>query len=345
MIEHVLDLGNQLQKELETSTDFVIDSYNDLLIVGMGGSGVAGDVLKLVLNENTQINVEVRKAYGIPEVVADRKPKCLFISYSGNTEETVEAVNDAIKYKLDWSVISSGGQLLDLATEHKRPFVKVPSGLQPRAAFGLMTKAVMHYVSSDINGKYLEMCNEAGDYLNHVLEPPPPVEINDSDCSVGDDDKELIDEAIHISKKISNKTSIIYGGTPLTYLVAQRWKTQINENAKSKAFVGYMPEVHHNEILSWEANKKDSKKNYQLLFLRSSEENSQISKRFELTKEIIGDKVDISEIVNISSKNIISNLFHLTLVGDLVSVYIADNLNIDPYDITSIEKLKKLLKE
>ena len=127
MIEHVLDLGNQLKKELETSTDFVIDSYNDLLIVGMGGSGVAGDVLKLVLNEITQINVEVRKAYGIPDVVAKRRPKCLFISYSGNTEETVEAVNDAIKYNLDWSVISSGGQLLELATQHNRPFVKVPS--------------------------------------------------------------------------------------------------------------------------------------------------------------------------------------------------------------------------
>ena len=144
MIEHVLDLGNQLKKELETSSDFEVQSYKDLLIVGMGGSGVSGDVLKLILNETTQINVEVRKAYGIPEVIAQRKPKCLFISYSGNTEETVEAVNDAIKYNLDWSVISSGGRLLELAKEHNKPFVKVPEGLQPRAAFGLMTKAVMH---------------------------------------------------------------------------------------------------------------------------------------------------------------------------------------------------------
>ena len=330
MIEHVLDLGNQLKKELETSTDFVIDSYNDLLIVGMGGSGVAGDVLKLVLNETTQINVEVRKDYGIPAVIVERRPKCLFISYSGNTEETVEAVNDAIKYKLDWSVISSGGQLLELAIEHKRPFVKVPPGLQPRAAFGLMTKAVMHYVSSDIDGKYLEMCNQAGEYLNDAL--------------ANQSENELLSQALQISKEISSKTSVIYGGTPLTYLVAQRWKTQINENAKSKAFVGYMPEVHHNEILSWEANKEDSTNNYQLIFLRSPKENSQISKRFELTKEIIGDKVNISEIENISSQNIISNLFHLTLIGDLVSVYMAENLDIDPYDITAIENLKKLLK-
>ena len=331
MIEHVLDLGNQLQKKLETSTNFVIDSYKDLLIVGMGGSGVSGDVLKLVLNETTQINVEVRKSYGIPEVIAERRPKCLFISYSGNTEETVEAVNDAIKYKLDWSVVSSGGQLLELAIEHQRPFVKVPQGLQPRAAFGLMTKAVLHYVSSDTDGEYLEMCNQAGEYLNNAVEKQ--------------EENELLSQAMQISKEISSKTSVIYGGTPLTYLAAQRWKTQINENAKSKAFVGYMPEVHHNEILSWEANKEDSKNNYQLLFLRSPKENSQISKRFEFTKELIGNKVNISEIKNISSKNIISNLFHLTLIGDLVSVCIAKNLDIDPYDITAIENLKKLLKE
>jgi len=330
MIEHVLDLGNQLKKELETSTEFVVDSYKDLLIVGMGGSGVAGDVLKLVMNETTPINVEVRKEYGIPKVTADRKPKCLFISYSGNTEETVEAVNDAIQYNLDWSVISSGGTLLDLALKHKKPYVKVPSGLQPRAAFGLMTKAVMHFVSSDESRKYLELCNQAGDYINEAL----------ADQS----ENKLLERALKISKDINTKSSVIYGGTPLTYLVAQRWKTQINENAKSKAFVGYMPEIHHNEILSWEANKEDSKNNYQLLFLRSSNENPQVNKRFELTKEIIGEKVNITEIDNISSANIISNLFHLTLLGDLVSVYMADNLNIDPYNINAIEQLKKLLK-
>jgi len=330
MIEHVLDLGNQLKKDLETSTDFVTDSYKDLLIVGMGGSGVAGDVLKLVMNETTQTNVDVRKAYGIPKVIADRNPKCLFISYSGNTEETVEAVNDAIQYNLDWSVISSGGQLLDLALEHKKHYVKVPSGLQPRAAFGLMTKAVMHFVSSDESGKYLQLCDQAGDYLNNVL--------------TNQSENKILSEALAISNEIKKKTSVIYGGTPLTYLVAQRWKTQINENAKSKAFVGYMPEIHHNEILSWEANREESKNNFQLLFLRSSNENSQVSKRFELTKKIIGDKVNISEIENISSENIISNLFHLTLLGDLVSVYMAENLDIDPYDITAIEELKKLLK-
>ena len=195
MIEHVLDLGNQLKKDLETSNDFVVDSYEDLLIIGMGGSGVAGDVLKLVLNETSQINVEVRKAYGIPKAIAERRPKCLFISYSGNTEETLEAVNDAIKYNLDWSAISSGGQLLELASVNKKPYVKVPTGLQPRAAFGIMTKAVMHFVSLDTGSEYLKLCNQAGDYLNEAL---------------GNQiENELLSHALKISKEISTKTSVI----------------------------------------------------------------------------------------------------------------------------------------
>ena len=330
MLDHVLNLGNQLSADLVKSDNFPKFNYDRILVVGMGGSGVAGDVLKLILNKYSPLDIEVHKTYKITKKHIENKPLCLFISYSGNTEETVSALEDAVKADLEWCVISSGGTLLEMAKENGKPYIEVPSGLQPRAAFGLMTKAVMHFVSSDKDGKYLEMCNQAGEYLNEALG-------NQSD-------NELLSQALQISKEISSKTSVIYGGTPLTYLVAQRWKTQINENAKSKAFVGYMPEVHHNEILSWEANKEDSKNNFHLLFLRSSKEISQISKRFELTKEIIGDKVDISEIDNISSKNIISNLFHLTLIGDLVSVHVADNLSIDPYDITSIEKLKKLLK-
>ena len=330
MIEHVLDLGNQLKKELETSTDFLIDSYNDLLIVGMGGSGVAGDVLKLVLNETTQINVEVRKAYGIPEVAVDRRPKCLFISYSGNTEETVEAVNDAIKHKLDWSVVASGGELIKIAEKNNKNYVKVPTGLQPRAALGHMARAVLHYLPTNIEFDFKIACEEVKNYINDLLE----------------DDSQ--DNILEISKKLSveigNKTVVIYGGTPASFLAAQRWKTQINENAKSKAFVGYMPEIHHNEILSWEADKQGSKNNFYLIFLRDDQETDQVKKRFEFTKKIIGGDVNIFEVENIESNNLVKKLFHLILYGDLVSVFMADNLSIDPYDITNIENLKSMLK-
>ena len=319
MLEHVLNLGNQLKTDLEVSQGFTSIDYDRILIVGMGGSGVAGDVLKLILNKHTNIDVEVRKTYNLTKNHSSTRPFCLFISYSGNTEETVSVAKDAINENLEWSVISSGGELLELATKYNKNFVKVPTGLQPRAAFGLMTKAVINFLPSSIKPNFLNACDDAGNYLNNLIE----------DVSI---------EVFDISKNIA-----IYAGSELTYLVAQRWKTQINENSKSKAYVGFMPEIHHNEILSWEADQEGSKNNFILILLRG-DDHKKIDNRFEFTKELIGSKVDILEVRNISSENLIKDLLHLVLIGDLVSVELANQLKIDPFNIDAIENLKKKLK-
>ena len=328
MLEHVLNLGNQLRTDLETSEGFASVDYERILIVGMGGSGVAGDVLKLILNQHTNIDVEVRKAYNLTKSQIAARPFCLFISYSGNTEETISVVKDAIDQNLEWAAISSGGELLDLATKHNKKFVKVPDGLQPRAAFGLMTKAVVNYLPNQTKEFFINACDEAGNYLNNLTE---------------DTSNEVFEISRDIAHQIGSKTAVIYAGSDLTYLVAQRWKTQINENSKSKAYVGFMPEVHHNEILSWEADPDGSKNNFILILLRG-DDHKKIDNRFELTKELLGSKVDVLDIKNISSDNLIKDLFHLVLIGDLVSVNLADHLNIDPFNIDAIENLKKKLK-
>ena len=328
MLEHVLNLGNQLKTDLEVSQGFTSIDYDRILIVGMGGSGVAGDVLKLILNKHTNIDVEVRKTYNLTKNHSSTRPFCLFISYSGNTEETVSVAKDAINENLEWSVISSGGELLELATKYNKNFVKVPTGLQPRAAFGLMTKAIINFLPNSIKSNFLNACDDAGNYLNNLIE-------------------DVSNEVFVISKNIANqigtKTAVIYAGSELTYLVAQRWKTQINENSKSKAYVGFMPEIHHNEILSWEADQEGSKNNFILILLRG-DDHKKIDNRFEFTKELIGSKVDILEVRNISSENLIKDLLHLVLIGDLVSVELANQLKIDPFNIDAIENLKKKLK-
>ena len=328
MLEHVLNLGHQLKTDLQTSEEFTSFDYERILIVGMGGSGVAGDVLKLILNQHTNIDVEVRKAYNLTKSQIAARPFCLFISYSGNTEETISVVKDAIDQNLEWAAISSGGELLDLATKHNKKFVKVPDGLQPRAAFGLMTKAVVNYLPNQTKEFFINACDEAGNYLNNLTE---------------DTSNEVFEISRDIAHQIGSKTAVIYAGSDLTYLVAQRWKTQINENSKSKAYVGFMPEVHHNEILSWEADPDGSKNNFILILLRG-DDHKKIDNRFELTKELLGSKVDVLDIKNISSDNLIKDLFHLVLIGDLVSVNLADHLNIDPFNIDAIENLKKKLK-
>ena len=329
MLEHVLSLGNQLKTDLEISEGFTSTDYDKILIVGMGGSGVAGDVLKLILNQHTNIDVEVRKTYNLSKTHIATRPFCLFISYSGNTEETVSVAKDAIDENLEWAAISSGGELLELANKYNKNFVKVPDGLQPRAAFGLMTKAVINFLPNQTKEIFINECQEAGNYLNNLT---------------GDVSNEVFEISKNIASQIGSKTAVIYAGSDLTYLVAQRWKTQINENSKSKAYVGFMPEVHHNEILSWEADQEGSKNNFILILLRG-DDHEKIDNRFQLTKELIGSKVETLEVRNISSENLIKDLFHLVLIGDLVSVNLADLLKIDPFNIDAIENLKKKLKE
>ena len=331
MVNVAFELGNQVQEELEFSENIDSIQYDSLLIMGMGGSGVSGDVLSLISNEVSSKKITVRKTYSIPKKIMEVKPFCLFISYSGNTEETLSGLNDAIKNNLDWAVISSGGKLIDLAIEHNKEYIKIPDGLQPRAAFGYLTQAVCKIVDIVQGTNFLKELRDVGNYLNEILNE--------------EEDSEIFIEAKKVAKQINKKTCIIYGGTDLTELVASRWKTQINENAKSKAFVGSMPEVHHNEILSWDADVEGSKSNYVLILLRDNSENSQIAKRFDLTQKLLGEKVEIFNIEPKSQSTTLFKLMELVLLGDLFSISLADELNMIPEDIEGIENLKKLLED
>ena len=327
-------LWNQLKGNLDISEKINTIKYDTLLVMGMGGSGIAGDVLKLISNSVSKKEILVRKTYSIPEQILSRKPFCLFISYSGNTEETISGLNDAISNQLDWAVISSGGKLLEQAEIHDKAFIKVPKGLQPRNAFGYLTQAVMKILDVNEGTKYMEQLEEAGGYISDLffLDPLEP------DYR----EKDLVTLAYSIAQKLKKKTAIIYGGTPMTQLVASRWKTQINENSKSRAFTGDMPEVHHNEILSWNADPRGSKK-YILIFLRDKNEHPQIAKRFDYTEEVLKDKVSVVNIFS-KEKETIKSLMELVLLGDLVSLCLAEYLNVDPQNIDTIEEIKKLLK-
>ena len=331
MVNVAFQLGDQVNEDLEFSTNITSISYDSLLIMGMGGSGVSGDVLSLLSNEVSSKNIIVRKTYSIPEKILEKRPFCLFISYSGNTEETISGLEEAVRNKLDWAVISSGGKLIDYALEHKKEYIKIPQGLQPRAAFGYLTQAVCKFLDEAEGTDYLKELRNAGDYLNELLSEKA--------------DSQIFIKAKNIAQEINKKTCVIYGGTALTELVASRWKTQINENAKSKAYVGSIPEVHHNEILSWDADLKSSKSDFVLVFLRDDSEHSQIKKRFDLTKKLLIEKVDILNIEPKASESTLSKVMELVLLGDLVSIALAEELNMVPEDIEGIENLKKLLED
>jgi len=331
MVNVAFELGNQTKKELECSKNIESIKYDSLLVMGMGGSGVAGYVLSLLSNEVSIKNITVRKSYSIPKKISERKPFCLFISYSGNTEETISGLEVAIKNNLDWAVISSGGKLMEYALEHNKEYIKIPPGLQPRAAFGYLTQAVCKIVDVVESTNFLKELRDAGDYLNEILNLK--------------EDSEIFIKAKNLANQVNKKTCVIYGGTELSELVASRWKTQINENSKSKAFIGSIPEVHHNEILSWDADLEGSKSNFVLIFLRDDTENPQIVKRFNLTNELLQEKVQIFNIEPKSKDTTLIKLMELVLLGDLFSISLAGELKMIPEDIEAIENLKKLLED
>jgi len=329
MLNIAFDLKNQIISDLESSSNLEKISYENLLIMGMGGSGVAGDVMKVLSNEISDKNIIVHKEYSIPKQFLKFRPLCLFISYSGNTEETLSGISDAKKNNLDWIVISSGGKLIDIAQEEGKEHIKIPSGLQPRAAFGYLTLAISRILDIVEGSDYVSQLNEASSYLYKLTEKAEESDINKL--------------SLNICESINKKTVVIYSGTNMSKVVSSRWKTQINENAKSKAFVGYLPEVHHNEILSWDADIDGSKNNYIVILIRDKNEHVQISKRFEFTKELIGEKVNIVEVNLNNQESTLKTLLELVLLGDLVSLNLANRLTIDPKNIDTIENLKKLL--
>ena len=331
MVNVAFELGNQTKKELECSKNIESIKYDSLLVMGMGGSGVAGDVLSLLSNEVSIKNITVRKSYSIPKKLIEINTFCLFISYSGNTEETISGLEVAIKNNLDWAVISSGGKLMEYALEHNKEYIKIPPGLQPRAAFGYLTQAVCKIVDVVESTNFLKELRDAGDYLNEILNLK--------------EDSEIFIKAKNLANQVNKKTCVIYGGTELSELVASRWKTQINENSKSKAFIGSIPEVHHNEILSWDADLEGSKSNFVLIFLRDDTENPQIVKRFNLTNELLQEKVQIFNIEPKSKDTTLIKLMELVLLGDLFSISLAGELKMIPEDIEAIENLKKLLED
>ena len=165
MLNIAFDLKNQIISKLEFSRNLENFSHDNLLIMGMGGSGVAGDVMKVLCNEISDKNIIVRKDYSIPKQIINLRPFCLFISYSGNTEETLSGISDAIENNLDWMVISSGGKLIDVAKKQDKVFIKIPSGLQPRAAFGYLTLAVSKILDSLDGSNFVLQLKEVSNYL------------------------------------------------------------------------------------------------------------------------------------------------------------------------------------
>lgn len=306
--------------------------FTNIVVTGLGGSAIGGDLLRVYVGDKAGIPVTVNRDYTLANFVG---PQTLLFatSFSGNTEETLSAYQQAKHKGAKIVIITTGGKLKELADQDRVPVISIPGGISPRAATGylfLPTIVVLQRLGliPDVTGEITEAVTNLQE-LRELLKPENPVENN---------------LAKTLALKLYNKIPIIYGSLGTTEVVATRWKGQINENAKAAAYWNVFPEMNHNEIVGFEA-PAELLKNLEVIILRDKADHPRVQKRMEISKTILEKAVSGITEVHSRGNSTLARTFSLTYIGDYVSVYLAALYGIDPTPVKMIDLLKRKLTE
>jgi glucose/mannose-6-phosphate isomerase len=303
---------------------------NNLLYIGMGGSAIAGDLIKDILFDNLKVPTNVVRGYLSPAYCGDNT-LVLATSYSGNTEETLSAISESAKTNAQIVVVTSGGKLKEMAEKNGWGIIILPEGYQPRQALGYIFFTLYHTLG---NAGLLSYYEKSLNYLVDVAKHWEKAnDYPNSTSSVLPFD---------MANKINGKIPIIYSSAPLLRTVGVRWRNQFNENSKSMAFSNAFPELNHNEIVGWECNSNLSK-DFIVIFLENEDPHPRIKKRIDITKKLINDKgVEVIDIYS-AGKTPLEKVFSLIVLGDWVTYYLALTYKKDPIEINNINYLKEEL--
>ncbi len=317
--ENLMAVIEQFPKQIEAASrltaNIKLENIQHIVVCGMGGSGLPGDIARNMCNNSVPF-ITV-KDYTLPQFI-NKNSLVFVISYSGNTEETHAAYEEAKKRSAQIVVITSGGDLAARAKEDKIPIILVPSGLQPRMAFGYQTIPILNVLQSanliaPINW------NKVVGALNKC--------------------QEIDFTAIRIADFLEGKIPIIYS-SPQFASVAYKWKININENAKTHAFCNYFPEFNHNEINGF----VNLKGNYAVIILRDHDDHPRIKKRMEVIEQLLRDKMIPVMVIDRMFDDLPARILGAIWLGDWVSYHVALDLKTDPTPVMIIEDLKKALK-
>lgn len=311
MLKVLEDFPKQCREALDLPKGLAVSKeINNIVISGMGGSAIGGDLLKSYMADS-KIPVFVSRDYALPGFV-DSRSLVFVVSYSGNTEETLSSYYDAVNKKANIIALTSGGELANLC---KRT-IKLPSGMQPRAAIGYLFFPILGVL---FNSGIVDISNKE---LNEMLMALTNVH-------------EFKNKADTLSKSIRGKIPIIYS-SELLKPVAYRWKCQINENSKQSAFYNTFSEMNHNEL----AGYKFMDRKYAAIMIRDKKDNERIKKRMDICRDIMEKTVEVEE-VNTQGEYLLTRLFSGIYLGDWLSYFIALHNRIDPTPVEIIEGLKK----
>jgi glucose/mannose-6-phosphate isomerase len=332
MLELVDKLPDMLEEGWAASEKINISNagkINNLVISGMGGSAISGDIVSLALRGKADFPVFVNRNYGCPKFVGEGT-LFLAVSYSGNTEETISAFKEAVKAKARIISISSGGDLKELSQKNNIPVIEVPKGLPPRAAIGYLLSATLGALNKAGAGTFKTDLNETIRSLKRLARK------YGSSCALREN------EAKQMAKRLHGRTPVILASVGTSYAAGLRWKTQLSENSKITSMLSVFPEMDHNDIVNFSFLKKGGH-NYSFVILRDEGDPERMKKRIEVTKSLIsGNAGGITEVWS-QGRSQLERTMSLIFYGDYLSVYLAVLSETDPTPVDIIEKLKKEL--
>jgi glucose/mannose-6-phosphate isomerase len=307
------------------------DAIDNVVVLGMGGSGISGDVLASVANSTLPVPVTVLKQYRCPKFVGPRT-LAFAVSYSGGTEETESMAEGVVESGAQLVVVSKGGELAALADRAGAPRLTCPDGYLPRAALG----ALIAPLFATLEG--VGLLPDASQWLADAVTQLASRRDRCAPTVAG-----TANPARELARKVGRTIPLVYGGGALGAVAAYRWKCDINENAKAPAFWNTYPEIDHNEICAWGQHGDVTRQLLTVIELRHGFEHARLEPRFAITRELMREAVhDILE-VRAEGNGRLAQLLDLMYVGDWVSCYLALDNDVDPGPIDAIFELKDRL--
>jgi glucose/mannose-6-phosphate isomerase len=299
-----------------------------IVVTGLGGSAIGGDLLRSYLSDQIDIPFVVNRHYTLPKFVG---PSTLVVvsSYSGGTEETIAAYNEAMKRKAQVLCIASGGEIASLARKNRQALILLPKGYPPRAALGYSFFPMLLALS------------------RFKLIPQQDAAIRETVALL----KKLSvryrltgqkNQALEVARQLFNKVPVVYSSTDRMDAVNVRWRGQIAENAKTLAFGHVFPEMNHNELVGWKVLRR-AMEEFAVVYLHDREDHPRVALRMEIARGIIGEFA--ARIIDVRSegKSRLARTFSLVHLGDWASFYLAMLNGIDPTPVNVIDYLKRQL--
>jgi len=333
MAVHLRNLPWQCRQAWQKATEFVLSpefrDIDKIVICGMGGSAIGGDLLHSLISNLSKPIVFVHRDYHLPPFV-DSKTLVIASSYSGNTEETLSAFDQALNTNCHKLAITTGGKLKKLAQENRVPVLTIEYSSQPRAALGY---SFIPLIALFCQLGFLETKSAELERMAQMLESLL--------SNWAEDVATPLNPAKQLATKLFGKLVVIYGAGVLSP-VAQRWKTQFNENSKSWAFYETFSELNHNAVVGYEF-PQELGDNVYVILLRSPSLHHRILARYQITSEILQKAGIGHQVIDSQGEDDLTRMMSLVFLGDWVSYYLAMLYQVDPTPVKVISYLKERL--